>query len=153
LNSKFYLLTTSSSDYLQLLQLRGAEVEGLRDWLSRRGNWLSHDIQNEVLQIMALDVLRKIIDRVKSNRFFSLIVDETTDESTKEQLSICIRHVDTGSTADVFEDFIGLYETSETDTGTITTVIKDVLLRRITEYVPKIAVVSATTARPIWPAT
>lgn len=143
-----YLLTTISSlkylarqgmpirghdenegNYCQLLQLRSADVEGLRGWLSRRRNWLSHDIQDEMLQIMALDILRKIVDRIKSNRFFSLIVDETTDESTKEQLSICIRHVHIGSTAEVFEDFIGLYESSETDAGTITTVIKDVLLR------------------------
>lgn len=34
-----------------------------------------------------------------------------------------------GSTAEMFEDFIGLYESSETDAATITTVIKDVLLR------------------------
>jgi len=115
-----YLLTTISSlkylarqgmpirghdenegNYCQLLQLRSADVEGLRGWLSRRRNWLSHDIQDEMLQIMALDILRKIVDRIKSNRFFSLIVDETTDESTKEQLSICIRHVHIGSTAEV----------------------------------------------------
>jgi len=54
-------------NYCQLMQLRRVDVERLRGWLSRRQNWLSHDIQDEMLQIMALDVIRKIVDRIKSN--------------------------------------------------------------------------------------
>ena len=44
--------------------------------------------------------------------FFSIIVDETTDVSTKEQVSICLRWV----SEDLMpcEDFLGLYETSST---------------------------------------
>ena len=46
-----------------------------------------------------------------------------------KNISICIRHVDIGNTAEVFEDFIGLYESSKTDAATITAMIKDVLIQ------------------------
>jgi hypothetical protein len=44
---------------------------------------------------MAHQVLRSIILGVKNSSFsyFSLIVDETKDVSTKEQVSICLRSV------------------------------------------------------------
>ena len=45
-------------------------------------------IVNALKQVWHLMVLHKIDDIIKSNRFFSLIADETTDKSTKEQLSI-----------------------------------------------------------------
>lgn len=60
----------NEGNYHQLLQLHSADVEGLRCWLSHRGNWLSHDIQDELLKIMSLDVLCKIVDRIKGDQFF-----------------------------------------------------------------------------------
>lgn len=116
-----------SGNYYELLQLRSTDVPGLADWLSRRSNWMSHDIQDEILQIMSHCVLRDVISDINSNRYFSVIVDETTDVSTREQVAMCVRHVDDNLT--ISEDFIGLYESSETDAATITDVIKDVFLR------------------------
>ena len=56
-----------------------------------------------------------------------MICDETTDESTSEQLCITIRSVD--NNYNVFEDVIGLYEISRQDTPTIIEAILDTLTR------------------------
>jgi len=55
---------------------------------------LSHDVENEMLQRLSHTVLRQIADDVRRDGYYAIIVDETTDVSTVEQVSICIRHVD-----------------------------------------------------------
>ena len=52
------------------------------------------DIQNELLKIMALHILREITALVHSAPFLVITVDETTDASNKEQVVFCIRWVD-----------------------------------------------------------
>jgi hypothetical protein len=79
------------------------------------------------MEIMAHAVLRQVIEQIKSRTHYAIIVDETTDISTQEQASICFRTVD--NSFDVHEDFVGLYNTSATDSATLTALIKDVLLR------------------------
>ena len=68
--------------------------------------FLSPEIQNEMLTILSLMVLRKIISIVKmesqifftpadgitNSYLFSLIADKTLDISNKVQVSICIRY-------------------------------------------------------------
>jgi len=62
--------------------------------------------QNEMLMIMAHHVLQKIMLSIHSSPFLCLMVDEATDVSNKEQLTIIIRWVD--EDLNVFEDFLGL---------------------------------------------
>ena len=50
-------------------------------------------MQNEILKTMAHMILRDIASDIQKARWFSLIVDETTDTSIKEQVSICLRYV------------------------------------------------------------
>ena len=97
-------------------------------WLERRNNWTSHEIQNEIIKIMAHSVLRKIAGTIRANKYFSILVDEATDCSFKEQVSICFRHVDV-NTLEVHEEFAGLYETDNTTAATLTTIIKDAICR------------------------
>ena len=52
-----------------------------------------HDIQNEIIAIMANHVIRDLVSEIKGG-FFSIICDDYTDISNKEQLTICIRWVD-----------------------------------------------------------
>ena len=103
----------AQGNFLQLLHLRCEDSEELHDWMMKRGNWISHDVQNEILQLMAHFVLRKVIGAVKLSSFFTLIVDEATDVSFKEQVSICLRYV-SDDMSETHESFLGLYETAET---------------------------------------
>ena len=67
---------------------------------------------NVKLELMANQVLRSILLNVKQQYvpYFSIIVDETTDVLTKEQVIICLRSVSEDLCPS--EDFVGLYDTS-----------------------------------------
>ena len=58
---------------------------------------------------------------------FTIMIDETTDVSTKEQVVIVFRWVD--SLLMSHEDFVGLYVTDLTTSDALVTLIKDTLLR------------------------
>jgi len=121
--------TDNGSNYHQLLQLRAGESVALRSLINsdKHFKWVSHAVESEMLQLMANSVLRQLSEDVRNNGYFAVIVDETTDISTTEQVSICIRHVD--DSINIYEDFLGVYATTKTDAGTLVTIIKDVLLR------------------------
>ncbi|CAF1633140.1 unnamed protein product, partial [Didymodactylos carnosus] len=74
-------------------------------------------------EILVLRSLSKISNR----KWFSLICDETIDESTLEQLNITVRSVN--NNYNVFEDVIGLYEISRQNAPTIVEAILDTLTR------------------------
>ena len=59
----------------------------LAQWLHRkRERYCSHDIQNELLKCMALRVQREIVSRLHASQFFTIMVDECTDVTNKEQV-------------------------------------------------------------------
>jgi len=76
---------------------------------------------------MALQVLRTLLDSIRSERFYSLIVNETKDVSGKEQLAISLRSVN--GSYEIFEELIGLVEVERTDAASLKSVIEDVLIR------------------------
>jgi len=75
---------------------------------------------------MANHVTRDLVSEISSS-FFSIICDEYTDISNKEQLTICIRWVD--RELEAHEDFLGFYNIPDIGAETIVTAIKDVLLK------------------------
>lgn len=80
-----------------------------------------------MLQLMSNAVLQEIAKDIKADEFFSLMVDETTDVSVKEQLIMVLRHV--SDNFEISEEFVGLYSTDTTNADTITKIIRDILLR------------------------
>ena len=44
------------------------------------------DSQNEMLKIMAMNVLRKVASDLQAANFYSIMMDECTDISNKEQV-------------------------------------------------------------------
>ena len=60
----------------------------LTKWLQKKtGKYTSHDIQNEMLKIMALSILRKIAVNLRATEFYMIMVDESTDISNHEQVN------------------------------------------------------------------
>ena len=58
------------------------------EWLQKKtGKYISHDIQNEMLKIMALSILRKIAVNLRATEFYTIMVDECTHISNHEQVS------------------------------------------------------------------
>ena len=76
---------------------------------------------------MALQILRHIAAQIQSAVFFTVMVDETTDCSNKEQVVLVFRWVDDDLTA--HEEFIGLYLTDSITAAALVAIIEDTLLR------------------------
>ncbi len=55
----------NEGNLIQLLKLRTADVHGLDSWVAN-GNYLSHDIINEICQIISLSIIRELIKEVRS---------------------------------------------------------------------------------------
>lgn len=70
------------SNLIQLLKLRAEDNVNIDSWLKRdQRKYTSPENQNEMLEIMANHVIRKII--IFESPFFTIMVDETTDVSNK----------------------------------------------------------------------
>lgn len=114
-------------NFQALLQLQCEDSNEFRQWISRKVSFVSHDIQNEYLQIMAHHVLRALLAKIRHAQYFSLIADEVTDQGRKHQLGISIRWVDENFC--IYEDFMELCEMPDGDAECITKIIRDCLCR------------------------
>lgn len=95
----------------------------LRDHLQMAGKnatMISKTIQNEIISTIGHIIRSKIAAKVQKSKYFSVLCDETTDASTTEQLTICIRYVDTeidksGRSHHISrEDFVGFVPVADT---------------------------------------
>ena len=112
------------SNFLQLLRLKAEDDPDLLEWLKQKTNkYTSHEIQNDIIKVMAINVLRSITTSLQTSQFITLMMDETTDISNKEQVTFTIRWV--SDNLEVHEEFIGLYEVPAIDAVTLATVAKD----------------------------
>jgi hypothetical protein len=81
-------------NFENLLKLRATDNAALKSWLEKSGyRWLSPAIQNEIIQDLALSVLRYFKQHMMDSKYFAIVMDETTDASCKEQVSVCLRYV------------------------------------------------------------
>ena len=118
----------SESNLIQLLQLRAEDNSQITNWLTKgRRKYTSHENQNEMLTIMARFVQNQILNKVRKSPFITIMVDETTDVSNKEQLTFIIRSVD--EEFNVSEDYLGMYNLATTTASSIVSAITDILLR------------------------
>ena len=115
------------SNFNQLLLLCTCQNPELRNWLDRKTSWTSHDVQNEILQLMSQSVLREVLETIRKRDFFAILADETADISRKELLSFSIRTVDDNLHAE--EVALGLYSIDKCNADYITKVILNILER------------------------
>ena len=115
------------SNFYQLMLLQAEKAPVIKNMLERKHfKYTSHEIQNELLCIMAQQVLRKVVPKLQSS-FFTIMIDETTDASNVEQVVIVIRNVD--DDLSVCEEFIGLYQTHSIQANSLAAIIKDTFSR------------------------
>ena len=117
--------TECDSNFQQLLRLKASDDSNLADWLKRKENvYTSPDIQNEIIKVLGNHVLQSITKELQSSAFLTVMADETTDCSNKEQVTMVVRHV--ADNLEVHEEFLGLFPVKSTDATTLTNVIKKV---------------------------
>ena len=83
-----------SSNLTQLLHARAEGNPKMLQWITKKAcKHMHHDNQNEMLELMAHQVLRRILDDTHTSPFLAVMVDETRDQSNKEQLTLVLRWV------------------------------------------------------------
>ena len=81
--------------------------------VSTNATYTSNTVQNQIIDVLADQIKQQIVQKVKAAKWYTVIADEVTDASNKEQLSIVLRYVE-GDSLSVREDLIGFVEC---DTG------------------------------------
>ena len=109
-----------NSNFIQLLRLRGLNCSDIEvdSWLAKKTNkYTSPDVQNECLELMALHILHDVSKNIAAVSCYSVMADECTDCSNKEQFTVNIRWVD--QQLKEHESFIGLYKVDTIDADSL----------------------------------
>ena len=88
----------------------------------------AHDILDEQERMLVLKAQRELLGDVLKKDFYSILADESSDVSKKEQLSFCVRTCT--DEYKVSEDFIGIFECAQgLSSDALLKYTKDILLR------------------------
>lgn len=90
----------------------------------KNGNYLSHHIQNDFINILGSVTSNIILERIRKAECYSILADETMDICGTEQMSICIRYIFIeNESPTVGEDFLGYITLNKWDAESISNVI------------------------------
>ena len=88
--------------------------------------YLSPEIQNEFINLLASAVKKRIVNSIKGNKYFGIMVDSTPDTAHREQLSYAIRFVNINfeeKKLSVEECFLGFIKLQGRDAASLETAI------------------------------
>lgn len=109
----FICLADDSSregNFRSILKYRAKGDEYLKNILEgpgQRNTYTSPIIQNQIIEACNTIIVKTIADNVNSSKCFSILADETSDISTTEQLSICVRYINNQNI--LHEDFLQFF--------------------------------------------
>lgn len=93
-----------------ILKYRAKGDEYLRSIIEgseKINKYISPKIQNEIIDVCNSIIIRKIVENVNASKCFTVLADETSDISTSEQLSICVRYI--GNENKLHEEFLQFF--------------------------------------------
>ena len=92
----------------QTIQLLKIDIHEMRQWLENKGKkYTSHDIQNELVELMGQTILHQVIYGARKSDFYSTCI-WLTKSANQKQFVICLRWTD--ECLMPHEDFVGLYQ-------------------------------------------
>lgn len=105
----------NEGNFRELLKFRIASGDHiLENHLSTthsKATYISHSIQEDIIQCYRNEIIFHILEDVKKNKYFSIIFDETTDISNISQMSLTLRYIDCNYK--VHEKFISFLDCHE----------------------------------------
>ena len=115
-------------NFLELIHLRCKYIAWLKDklhsQLQKHAQWTYPVIQNELLQIIADLIRERIINYVRASGWYGIILDETSDISRTEQVSLCLSFALNGTKKEAFIDF---YSTKSTEGEVLYELVKSAI--------------------------
>ena len=100
----------------------------IEKWLKKKSGKYTHpEIQNECLQLMSLTIVREISKNIQNSVYYTIVADEVTNSSNKEQFVVCLCWVDHDLVT--HKELVGLYAVDNITSETLVNSLKDVLLR------------------------
>ncbi len=112
-------------NFLELMELLAKRNPLVRKKLSDyRGKYTHHDIQNEILSIIAKLTREEISAEVAKASYYSVMIDESKDVSKSEQLSVVIRYYLKGT---IYERFLGFRKADGLDANFLFLYMKETL--------------------------
>ena len=110
-----------------MVKMCSEDVPDLEAWLNKTTNFMSSDVQNEMLTLLANAIVHQLVECIRrESQQFAIIVDSTQDCTGVEQESLCVRYVDLN--LQPHEIFLGLFEPSDTCGRTLARMIEDSLV-------------------------
>ena len=105
-------------NFLELLQVLAKNCEEIEKVVLQNApenqKMTSPDIQKDIVCAAATETRNAIVNDIK-NEYFAILVDESRDVSTKEQMAVVLRYVDKkGHVIERFLEILHVYDTSAT---------------------------------------
>ena len=118
----------NKGNFLELLAFRAKDNELIHQFLIKKEKgitYTSHDIQQQLLEIIGKNMIDVIVDEIKSAGIFALILDESLDISRHEQAAVVLRYVNPQFI--VKERFVGFFRVVQTDGESLYRLVQQVL--------------------------
>lgn len=114
------------SNFIAFIKGRAEDVEESQSWLKRDGyKWLHHETLNEIFDLIATTVFLEIMEEIRKAEYFSILLDETSDVSRTEQVSVCLRVVSQNLILN--EYFIGFFTVKDIKAKTLFDLVNEII--------------------------